>query len=236
VSPRTLLLSAAALLWPGPALRAAEPAPRAQETAAPDARIPGPVTAPFLRWSEADARRVVQGARQTGTAGSRLWDGRVKDTHRSSRYKVRAILWTPRALRAAARLVQLRERLSNAETLALLAAVESRPLHVASIEIDPIEGSGVLPHDETRFFLQRPGDESASVRAVEATDITGLPLFHKFEKRDWAYELLVTAFPRALESGEPLAAAGAAALELVVEIGGKGEHLSFPLDGATGGD
>ena len=222
-----VFLIATALLVP--------PSARAQGGGTPaTAASPGGAAAspaasePFLRWSEAEARRAVLDARRSGSAGG-LLDGRVNDTHRAYRYKVRATLWTPRALRGAVRLAALRDRLGDAEALAMLAAVEARPLQLASIEIDPVEGSGILPRDETRFFLQRPGDEAASVHPVEAPELSALPLFRKFEKRDWAYELLVVAFPRELASGEALAGPAVRALELVVDIAGKVERLTFPI-------
>jgi len=182
---------------------------------------------PFLQWSPEQARKALLAHRRSGHAGKSL-DLRVTSTHRAFRYKVRATLWTPEALQGAVRLLQLRDRMPDAETIQMLAELEALPFHVLTIEIDPDEGSGVIPMSETRFFLQRRGDPEASVRPAEAREVEARDVFRKAGKRDYAYDLFVVAFPRLLREGEPLLTEPAGELELVVDIAGKSEILSFP--------
>ena len=76
--------------------------------------------------------------------GGRL-DTRILSREHSYNYKLRATWLTPEVIRATARLAQVRNWLSVEETLALVAEAEAAGDTVILVEIDPREGSGVVP-------------------------------------------------------------------------------------------
>lgn len=72
--------------------------------------------------------------------------------------------WTPDMIRATARLMQLQNRLPEDDTRALVAEGEAAGQTVGLVEIDPREGSGVIPND-WQAFLQPKRQPSVDGRA-----------------------------------------------------------------------
>ena len=72
---------------------------------------------------------------------------------------------TPDVIRASARLIQLREGLTDAETRALVEEAESIEGTVIMVELDPDEGSGVIPLSWAAF-LHATGTVPGSNRSV----------------------------------------------------------------------
>jgi hypothetical protein len=68
---------------------------------------------------------------------------------RSCNYKLRATWLTPEVIRATAQLAGIRRGLSDAQAEAMLAEAEAAGGTVVLVEIDPREGSGVIPNDWT---------------------------------------------------------------------------------------
>jgi len=123
----------------------------------------------YLIWSARQAETVGTSAYRRGRVGG-FFDGRMLKTERSYNYKLAAASLTPEVVRATARLLQLRSRLSNDETRTLVAEAEAMAGTVVMVEIDPREGSGVIPSD-WEAFLQPKG---AAARAVRGTvDLRG---------------------------------------------------------------
>ena len=73
------------------------------------------------------------------------WNTRILSREHSYNYKLCATWLTPEVIRATARLAQVRNWLSVEETLALVAEAEAAGDTVILVEIDPREGSGVIP-------------------------------------------------------------------------------------------
>jgi hypothetical protein len=80
------------------------------------------------------------------------FDFRITHTERSYNYKLRATWFTPEAARAAARLAQLSERLSDDQTQAIVDEIERVRGTIIMVELDPREGSGIIPLE----WLTRP--------------------------------------------------------------------------------
>lgn len=100
----------------------------------------------YLTWTSKQAESIGTDAYKRGRVGG-IWDTRGLKTERAHNYKLAATWLSPDVIRATARLIQLRSRLPEAETRALVAEAESIVGTVIIVEIDPREGSGVIPND-----------------------------------------------------------------------------------------
>lgn len=100
----------------------------------------------YLTWPASTAESIGRAMRATGRVGG-FFDFRVKSTNKSYNYKLRATWLTPDVIRATARLEQLRNRLSEEATRRLVVEAEGAGDTVVLVEIDPREGSGVIPRD-----------------------------------------------------------------------------------------
>lgn len=111
----------------------------------------------YLQWPTQKAELVGKSTYRDGKVGSRwLGDTRGLKTERAINYKLRATWFTPEVIRASARFAQLKDRLSDRETQSLVSEAESVGGTVMIIELDPSEGSGVIPLDwSVPFFSLR---------------------------------------------------------------------------------
>lgn len=107
----------------------------------------------YLHWSAAQAEATGSRMRQGGRVGA--GQGLIH-TERATSYKVRATWLTPDVIRAKARLLQLSDRLSDEQTKKLVDEAEAAGQTVVLVEIDPREGSGVIPLG-WQAFLQPKG-------------------------------------------------------------------------------
>jgi len=105
----------------------------------------------YFTWSAADAERIGWAAYKQGRVGG-LFDMRGLKTERSYNYKLAATWLTPDVVRATARLSQLRSRLSREETQHIVVEAERSGETIVIVEIDPREGSGVIPNEWEAFF------------------------------------------------------------------------------------
>jgi len=182
----------------------------------------------YLLWTAASAEAVGKGMRAQGRVGG-LFDFRIKSTNKSYNFKLRATWLTPEVIRASARLEQLRSRLSDQETKALVSAAEQVDDTVVLVEIDPREGSGVIPNEWTAVL--QPGTLVESKRAVKGTlmpALRDLPALRGVTKRDYAYDVFWVAFPL-MQHGQPLFTPGDTQAELVVRIEDKEGRVSWPI-------
>ena len=173
----------------------------------------------YLSWSEERAVTVVRSMRADGRVGGWL-DTRILNTERSYNYKLRATWMTPDAIRASARLAQLAAYLSDDETRALVAEAESAGDTVVMVEIDPREGSGVIPLDWIALLqpkhpggqVERPvrGQSNRNLRRVKALS-SGLP-------REYDYDVFWVVFPLLHADGSATLPEGTAEAELIVRI------------------
>jgi hypothetical protein len=129
----------------------------------------------YLRWPRQQAETVGKSTYHDGKVGSRLypWDTRVLKTERSQNYKLRATWFTPEVIRASARWAQLQSHLTDKETEAVVSEAEAAGDTVIMVEIDPNEGSGVIPLD-WEAFLQPKGKTSRDQGVLFSTSLCAM--------------------------------------------------------------
>jgi hypothetical protein len=179
----------------------------------------------YLHWSLQQADAVAKSTYQDGKVGSRvLWaltgiDTRVLKTERAQNYKLRATWFTPEVIRASARAAQLRSRLRDDETRTLVADADGAGDTVIMIEIDPNEGSGVIPPD-WESFLQPGGTVSsdASVRGTENSELRKIRALQGVQHRNYDYDRFWVVFPLVNDQGHATISTGTTEVELVVRI------------------
>ncbi len=179
----------------------------------------------YLRWSLQQADVTAQSTYQDGKVGSRVllaWTGidtRVLKKERAQNYKLRATWFTPEVIRASARYAQLRSRLSDDETRKLVVDAENAGDTVIMVEIDPNQGSGVIPPD-WEAFLQPSGatSQDATVRGTENQHLRNTRALQGVRQRNYDYDRFWVVFPLQTANGEPLIAPGTAEVELIVRI------------------
>jgi hypothetical protein len=173
----------------------------------------------FLHWDAKRANAIAAPQRVNGDVGRNL-DFRVIRTDRSINYKLRATWLTPEVIRACARLEQLKKSLTDAETLKLVADAEAAGETIVLVELDPREGSGVIPSDWTAALSPR-SSLCAPLRVARGTSVPRLrelPALVGFGRRDYAYDVFWVVFPLRTEIGEQLFGAEDREAELTVRI------------------
>ncbi|HLG15334.1 MAG TPA: hypothetical protein VJH03_12645 [Blastocatellia bacterium] len=174
---------------------------------------------PYLTWTADQALKTGKAMVATGRVGG-VWDTRVVHTESAINYKLRATWLTPEVIRAAARLEQLRSRLSDEQTRALVDEADLPGQTVFLVEIDPNEGSGVIPLD-WRVFLQPKGAPPGGPNAVPGTKS---PAFRNIKAlagvmpRNYDYDRFWVSFPVVNEKNEPLIPPSVQEVELIVGI------------------
>jgi hypothetical protein len=183
----------------------------------------------YLHWDAKRARRIALGTRVNGQVGKSL-DFRVIHTERSHNFKLRATWLTPEVIRARARLLQLAERLSDDATRALVAEADLAEMVIILVEIDPREGSGVIPLDWTAF-LQPLGTttEGRSSKGTIRSSLRDVRALTGGFQRDYAYDSFWMTFPLQTEKNESSFDLEAAEIELVVRIYSKVGKVHWPV-------
>lgn len=188
------------------------------------------VTEDYLTWTESRAESVGKSMRENGKAGS-VFDFRVIHTDHAINYKMRATLMTPEVIRATARLEQIRNRLSDEETRKLVVEAEEAGNLVVMVEIDPREGSGVIPLD-WRVFLQpkgfKPGGPGA-VAGVKSPQFRKIKALAGVSRRDYDYDVFWVSFPLVDENKKPLFADNLSEFDLFVGIYNKEGQVSWRI-------
>jgi hypothetical protein len=180
----------------------------------------------FLTWPRQQAEAIGRATRVDGRVGGFL-DLRVTRTERSYNYKLRATLMTPEVIRATARLAQLSDGLSDSETEALVKEAEGAGDLVIMFEVDPREGSGVVPLD--MIVLLRPkGAEAPLVRGTLTPALRNVRALGGAYRRDYAYEQFWAVFSLD-ERGRSLFSPSVAEAELVVRIYDKEGRVSWRI-------
>jgi len=184
----------------------------------------------FLHWDAKRANSIASAQRVAGDVGKNL-DFRVIRTDRSINYKLRATWLTPDVIRACARLEQIKKALTDPQTVQLVAEAEAAGDTVILVEIDPREGSGVIPSDWTATLSPRSGPTvSARVsRGTSAPQLRNLPALAGFGRRDYAYDIFWIVFSRQTETGEQLFRADDREAELMVRIYDKVGKVRWPI-------
>jgi hypothetical protein len=173
----------------------------------------------YLTWTLGQAQQIGRSTRVNGRVGGVL-DFRVAHTEHSYNYKLRATWLTSEVIRATARLAQLSDGLSNEQTEAIVREAEAAGETVVMVEIDPNEGSGVIPLDWVAFLGPRgsPSGEPGVVKGTSLSRLRSVRALSGVFRRDYNYEVFWVVFPLSSEAGKPLFPESAREAELVVRI------------------
>lgn len=166
--------------------------------------------------------------RANGRAGGWL-DTRVVGTEHSYNYKLRATWLSPEVIRASARIHQLQNGLDDAQAMALVADAEGRGDTVILVEIDPREGSGIIPNDWVALLRPKTTDGSGrTMPGANHPELRSVKALSGTNRRDYAYDVFWLVFPLAMK-GQPLFGEGDREAELVVRVGGKEGRVSWVI-------
>jgi hypothetical protein len=173
-----------------------------------------PVSPDWLEWSQNDADGVVR----TMAARGRIGGGRrLLNTERARSYKLVATWLTPQVLRASARRIQLRDRVSDDQATALLGDLEAAGHTIVMIELDPDEGSGVIPLDWSAFLQPRSAPDRA-VMGVKMPTARDVKVLAGVSERNYDYDRFWVEFPTRRQTGEPVFTPADREAELIVRI------------------
>ncbi len=184
----------------------------------------------YLKMDAKTAKTIAVGMRVNGQVGG-SFDFRVTSTDRAYNYKLRATWLTPEVIRATARLVQLAEGLREDQTRKLVEEAEVAGDTVILVEIDPREGSGIIPREWTAQLMPR-GAEPAGPKAVRGTEVPrlrDLKALAGAAQRDYAYDIFWVVFPLRLPEGQPLFGSQDQEAELAVRIYSKGGRVRWRI-------
>ena len=180
----------------------------------------------YLTWSAKQAESVGRSTYQKGRVGG-FWDTRMLKTERSYNYKLAATWLTPDVIKATARLAQLRRRLSDDETRSLVADALGAGDTVVMVEVDPREGSGVIPLD-WESFVQPAGATERAVPGIGTPALRDVQALAGVLRRNYDYDRFWVVFPLLDESGVSLFGGGVSSVELVVRIYDKEGRVTRP--------
>ena len=184
----------------------------------------------YLTWTLKQAEKIGQSTVKEGRSGS-SFDFRIMGQDKAFTYQVRATVFTPEVIRASARFEQITNRLTAEDARAMVAEAEAAGHLVMMIEIDPAEGSGVVPLD-WRVFLQPggfvPGSDGA-VAGIKSPHLRNMKIFRGVAKRDYEYDVFWVVFPLVDKNKKPLFSDSVASFELMVGIYKKEGKISWPI-------
>ena len=178
----------------------------------------------YLNWTADEAKRIGRSMRVNGRVGG-AFDFRVVHTERSYNYKLRSTWLTTRVIQATTRLLQLTERLTDARATELLNEAVAAGDLVMMVEIDPREGSGVIPIDWSAF-LGPAGSERDVVPGTNTPSLGKLKALRGVYPRDYNYDSFWIVFPAKRGSGPVFIEAGRP-VTLTVRISGKEGQVQF---------
>ena len=184
----------------------------------------------YLRWSAQHAQTVGRSMRKSGRVGS-IWSFRGLHTERALNYKLRATWLTPEVIRASARLEQIRSRLSADATKALVTEAETAGDTVIMVEIDPDEGSGVIPLNWQAFLQPRNYEQGdiQPVAGINTPKLRAMKALAGVVERDYNYDLFWMVFRLATEKGRPIFSSSVREAELVIRINNREARVTWPI-------
>lgn len=191
----------------------------------------------YLRWDGNRATAIVAAAHSDGKVGSRTllfwtgWDSRLLKTERAQNYKLRATWFTPDVVRASARWAQLRSRLSDDETRTLVDEASRAGDTVVVVDIDPNQGSGIIPVDWEAFLRPKdaPSESGQFVRGTVVEDLRKVRALQSIAQRNYDYERFWVVFPLKTDAGQPLFSPADTQAELLVNIHGREGAVAWPI-------
>jgi len=172
----------------------------------------------YLTWSAEQATMRGKATYIQGRVGH-LLDARLLKTERAYNYKLAATWMTPAVIRASARLIQLAERLADEKTAVLVADAERVGGTVVMVEIDPREGSGVIPNDWTAFL--QPVTDGKAGRPIRGESLPRLREIRALAgvlRRNYDYDRFWVLFPNAHDDGVAALPPTSSEVQLIVRI------------------
>ena len=173
----------------------------------------------YLTWTAKQAEQIGKSMRVSGRVGS-IFGSRGLSTERALNYKLRATWLSPEVIRATARLEQLRHRLSEDQVRALVTEADVPEFTVILVELDPNEGSGVIPLDWVALLQPkglRPGESGATV-GISSPKLQEFRALSGVVERNYDYDRFWVVFPLANNEGKPLFSDSVIEAELCVRI------------------
>jgi hypothetical protein len=176
--------------------------------------------------SEKQARNLINSARVNGRVGG-AFDLRVTSTDRSFNYKLRATWITQDVASALARVLVAAKGVPEEKALSVLRALDDDDWYYFFVELDPREGSGVIPKD----WVARFGSPAEPGRAVVGEILPETEIWNLIASafpRDYAYDVFLvrvakkTGDRRTLENTDSKA-------ELTVGIYNKVGHVHWSV-------
>jgi hypothetical protein len=184
----------------------------------------------YLTWTKQQATQIGRKWRVAGRVGWRA--GFQLFYSGVYYYELRGTLMTPEAIRAAARLEQLGRHLTDDETSALVTEAEKVDGLVVFIELNPREGSGVIPLD-WRTTLRPKGAKDNSPLAIAGTSTPALrhvKVLTRVGPRDYGYDLFWVVFPMRDKQGKRIWETLPNEIELVVGLNDKQGRVSWRVN------
>ena len=183
----------------------------------------------WLSWTATRAEAIGKAAYVRGRVGG-IFDTRILKTDRAYNYKLAATWLNADVIRATARMQQLADRMSDDEARKLVSEADAAGGAVVMVEIDPREGSGVIPTDWSAFLQAvRPGEvEGKSVRGVNTPALREVKALAGVLRRNYDYDRFWVVFPLTHADGAPVIPRDAVAVELVVRISGREGRVRWP--------
>ncbi|MEZ5308943.1 MAG: hypothetical protein R2684_17495 [Pyrinomonadaceae bacterium] len=188
----------------------------------------------YLTWNMKQVEAIGQKMRKNGKVGSRF-SVRGINTERAINYKLRATLMSSEMIRASARYQQLLGRLSNEETRKLVEEAENAAELVVMVEIDPNEGSGVIPLD-WRAIIQPKGLKEGEAGSITGRSVPSLKFVKALNgvfKRKYDYDVFFVSFPLVGADGNALIADDVSQIELIVGIYSREGTIEWSLPGSV---
>jgi len=182
---------------------------------------------PYLSWTADQAVKIGKEMRVSDRIG-KAFDLRLINTDKAINYKLRVTWLTPEVIRASARLEQLRSRLSDQETIALVKEAEAAGDTVFLIEIDPREGSGVIPLD-WRVLLQPVGPSESAITGIKSPSLRKVKALSSVLRRDYDYDIFWVVFPLVDADKKPVLTSDIAQVQLVVGIYGNEATITWSI-------
>lgn len=195
--------------------------------------IQSPANSSYLNWSQKQAIDIGKSMRASGRVSG---TGRgIFNTEKSLSYKIRATWVSQEVIQATARLQQLRGRLSDGETKELVSKAQHIKGIAFLIEIDPDEGSGVVPSDWEAFLQPKRLEHGRNdaVAGINNADLRKEPVFAGVFPRDYNYDVYWVVFPQCTKEGKPLFIDTDKEAELIVRIERKEGKIKFSIPEST---
>jgi len=183
----------------------------------------------YLNWSAKEVKRVGTAMTKKDSVSGASF--RVMNTNQATAYQYRATWLTPSVIRATARLEQVRQRLTNDETKKIVEEAENAGPAIFLIELDAIEGSGVIPSDWQAFLQPEklPVGSDGCMKGQNTPELWKVKGLAGVYEKDYKYERFWVVFPLTQKDGMPLFSPGTKNAELIVRINGKEGKTSFPI-------